>query len=255
MKTSFFSPTQDLTGRLLVASAVLAGTEFAQTVIYLCAHSPETGALGLVLNRKLAHPDMEELLKQLDVTPNPPKRAIRLGTGGPMEPGRGFVLHSPGWQPDEKAEENPEENAEGQAGQKTTGAAQGGVQESGPKTAQETGAQKGVQPKKARPKEVAHTEPSALPETEGNVADISANLEILRALAAGEGPENAVMFLGHAAWAPGQLEEEIVHGNAWFIAPATEALVFGSDTARKWENALTSIGLTPAALTQGVGEA
>ncbi|TPW34163.1 DUF179 domain-containing protein [Oecophyllibacter saccharovorans] len=209
MKASFISPHQDLTGRLLVASPVLAESGFGQTVIYLCSHSPETGAMGLVLNRKLPYTELTELLRQLEITPNPPKRRFRLGMGGPVEPGRGFVLHSADWSEGEDDQEDE---------------------------------------KKA---ETAKTEAAG----GAPMAEVSASIEILKALAKGEGPEKAAMFLGHAAWAPGQLEEEILHGNAWFIAPATETLLFGTDQSRKWEQALLSIGLTPAALGQQVGEA
>lgn len=40
------------------------------------------------------------------------------------------------------------------------------------------------------------------------------------------------MALGHAAWAPGQLEEEILRDSSWFIAPATDEIVFGTDHAK-----------------------
>ena len=69
---------------------------FAQTVIYICAHTAE-GAMGLVLNRPVARPTFEELLEQLKVDPTPPVRQIRMCAGGPVENGRGFVLHTSDW--------------------------------------------------------------------------------------------------------------------------------------------------------------
>jgi len=85
-----------LTGQLLIAMPAMADPRFAQSVIYLCAHTPE-GAMGLVLNRPLQRPSFDDLLRQLDVAPVPPARRIRLCQGGPMDNGRGFVLHTADW--------------------------------------------------------------------------------------------------------------------------------------------------------------
>ena len=85
-----------LTGQLLIAMPAMADPRFAQSVIYLCAHTPE-GAMGLVLNRPLKSPSFEDLLRQLDVAPVPPARRIRLYAGGPVDNARGFVLHTADW--------------------------------------------------------------------------------------------------------------------------------------------------------------
>jgi putative transcriptional regulator len=85
-----------LTGQLLIAMPAMADPRFAQSVIYLCAHTPE-GAMGLVLNRPLKRPRFEDLLRQLDVAPLPPARCIRLCAGGPVDNARGFVLHTSDW--------------------------------------------------------------------------------------------------------------------------------------------------------------
>jgi putative transcriptional regulator len=85
-----------LTGQLLIAMPAMADPRFAQSVIYLCAHTPE-GAMGLVLNRPLKRPTFEDLLRQLDVAPAPPARRIRLCSGGPVDDARGFVLHTADW--------------------------------------------------------------------------------------------------------------------------------------------------------------
>ena len=90
------SPNSFLTGQLLIAMPAMADERFAQSVIYLCAHTPE-GAMGLVLNRPVARPTFEELLKQLKVDPIPPAREIRMYAGGPVDSGRGFVLHTADW--------------------------------------------------------------------------------------------------------------------------------------------------------------
>ena len=85
-----------LTGQLLIAMPAMEDERFAHSVIYLCAHTPE-GAMGLVLNRPLENPKFDELLRQLDVAPQPPARRIRLCAGGPMDNARGFVLHTTDW--------------------------------------------------------------------------------------------------------------------------------------------------------------
>ena len=53
--------------------------------------------MGIVINRPLAQPSFEDLLRQLDVAPVPPARTIRLCSGGPVDNARGFVLHSADW--------------------------------------------------------------------------------------------------------------------------------------------------------------
>lgn len=85
-----------LTGQVLIAMPSLQDPRFAQSVIYMCAHSAD-GAMGIVINRPLAQPSFEDLLKQLDVAPVPPARTIRLCSGGPVDNARGFVLHSADW--------------------------------------------------------------------------------------------------------------------------------------------------------------
>ncbi len=65
---------------------------------------------------------------------------------------------------------------------------------------------------------------------------VTAQPDILRALARAEGPRRVIFLLGYAGWGPGQLEAEILDGR-WLRAPADEALVFGPEHAAKWERA------------------
>jgi putative transcriptional regulator len=92
------SPPADgfLTGQLLIAMPTMADPHFQQTLIYLCAHTPE-GAMGLVLNRPIVKPTFDDLLAQLHLEPLPPVRKIKLCAGGPVENARGFVLHTADW--------------------------------------------------------------------------------------------------------------------------------------------------------------
>ena len=85
-----------LAGHLLIAMPGMQDPRFDHSVVCLCAHSGE-GAMGLIVNRPLAGMAFDDLLKQLDLEPMPPQRRIRMLSGGPVESGRGFVLHSDDW--------------------------------------------------------------------------------------------------------------------------------------------------------------
>jgi putative transcriptional regulator len=85
--------TPYLTGQLLVAMPQMRDPRFARSVIYMCAHSAD-GAMGLVVNRRVGSITFDDLLKQLNIGPNKRNDEIRIHFGGPVEQGRGFVLHS-----------------------------------------------------------------------------------------------------------------------------------------------------------------
>ena len=85
-----------LGGQVLIAMPAMQDPRFAKSVICLCAHSAE-GAMGIVLNRPIQNLSFDDLLKQLELEPMPPQRRIRMHTGGPVEGGRGFVLHTADW--------------------------------------------------------------------------------------------------------------------------------------------------------------
>lgn len=84
---------QYLTGHLLVAMPGMLDPRFEKTVIYMCAHNAD-GAMGLVVNRVLESLTFPDLLTQLDIQPVGHREQIRVHFGGPVETGRGFVLHS-----------------------------------------------------------------------------------------------------------------------------------------------------------------
>jgi putative transcriptional regulator len=86
-----------LTGQLLVAMPQMRDSRFARTVIYMCAHSAE-GAMGLVVNRRVGSVSFSDLLNQLGIGPNRRNDEIFIHFGGPVEQGRGFVLHSSDYQ-------------------------------------------------------------------------------------------------------------------------------------------------------------
>lgn len=88
-----------LTGRFLVAMPGMQDDRFQQTLIYMCAHGPE-GAMGLVVNKPMDSISFPDLLSQLDISMPPAGEGIEVLFGGPVETGRGFVLHSPDYMHD-----------------------------------------------------------------------------------------------------------------------------------------------------------
>ena len=183
----------ELDGKLLVAMPGMGDPRFEKTVILICAHSAE-GAMGLIINRPTEDLTFASLLDQLSIPRAPQGRDIRIHTGGPVERGRGFVLHSADY-----------------AGSSATMRIDGGY-------------------------------------------GMTATLDILEALARGEGPSCALLALGYSGWGPGQLENEI-GANGWLIADPTAELVFSGDDAGKWTKALRSMGIDPLTLSAAAGRA
>lgn len=181
-----------LTGQLLVAMPSMQDKRFTRTVICMCAHSDD-GAMGLVLNRPLPKLQFDDLLKQLGVSPVPSARSIRMLAGGPVENGRGFVLHSGEWATDGTLPVNRETR-------------------------------------------------------------LTASIEVLKAIAAGEGPRDCVLALGYAGWGPGQIEDEIA-ANAWLTVPADPVLLYGTDPDKAWGEALARLKVNPLALSSVAGRA
>ncbi len=189
-----------LSGQLLIAMPSMGDKRFARSVIYVCAHSGD-GAMGIVINRLATEVSFRELLVQLDIlkSERQPRLAgsvdeIRVHRGGPVETGRGFVLHSADFLV---------ENA---------------------------------------------TLPIA-----GDIC-LTATLDILRAIAEGRGPGRALLALGYAGWAPGQLEFEI-QANGWLHSQADRGIVFDDDIEGKYDRALAKIGVEAGMLSTDAGHA
>lgn len=66
---------------------------------------------------------------------------------------------------------------------------------------------------------------------------MTSDVKMLEAIASGKGPEQFLIMLGYAGWAPGQLQAEI-KSNAWFVLPADKTLIFGKDADKKWRRAM-----------------
>ena len=84
-----------LTGQLLIAMPAMRDPRFTRTVIYVCAHNEE-GAMGIVVNRLIGSISFKDLMEQLELDPDriPEARLPSIHFGGPVETGRGFVLHT-----------------------------------------------------------------------------------------------------------------------------------------------------------------
>jgi len=95
-------------------------------------------------------------------------------------------------------------------------------------------------------------ENSTLPIDEGIC--LTATLDILKAIARGDGPASAILALGYAGWAPGQLENEMQQ-NGWLHCSADRELIFGTEINAKYERAMQKIGIRPGMLSNDVGHA
>ncbi len=188
-----------LDGQLLIAMPGMSDPRFERSVIYMCAHS-EQGAMGIIINKATPMMSFGELLSQIDLGPEdggePPPELMQMPVlfGGPVEQGRGFVLHTSDY----------------------------------------------------------FTDDSSLPVAE-NIA-LTATVDILRAMARGEGPQRAVLALGYSGWAPGQLENEIQH-NGWLTCQADEELIFGLDFNDRYNAALRKLKIDPGMLSSDAGHA
>ena len=87
----------ELAGQILIAMPGMADPRFDHSVILICAHSDD-GAMGLIVNKPMTEMSFSRLLDQLSIPRAPEGRDIRVHLGGPVERGRGFVLHSADWQ-------------------------------------------------------------------------------------------------------------------------------------------------------------
>jgi putative transcriptional regulator len=179
--------------QLLIAMPTMGDPRFARTVIYMCSHNAE-GAMGLVINKPYPGLTFPNLLTQLGIE-STADNDIVVRLGGPVETGRGFVLHS------------------------TDYMRQGSVK---------------------------------IDESIG--IGLTATLDVLRAIASGNGPQRSLFALGYAGWAAGQLDTEI-QDNAWLAAPADPDLIFHADLDTLWDRAVRKIGIDVAKLASVSGHA
>ncbi|PWR19844.1 YqgE/AlgH family protein [Zavarzinia compransoris] len=192
MNITISEDVPSLEGKLLVAMPAIGDPRFERTVIYMCAHSPE-GAMGLVVNKPADHISFTDLMSQLGIEIATDIDGMRVLSGGPVETGRGFVLHSDDYH------------------QPTT---------------------MGV----------------------GEHVALTATIDILRAIATGDGPRRCLFALGYAGWGPGQLDEEI-QANGWLHVDADTELLFSPNLEAKWARAIAKLGFDIAHLSAEAGRA
>ncbi len=101
--TSANSSENSLAGHLLVAMPNMSDPRFERAVIYVCAHG-EDGAMGLMINKLVDQITFPEMLEQLGIDNSDVSDQIRVHFGGPVETGRGFVLHSTDYRQDSSME-------------------------------------------------------------------------------------------------------------------------------------------------------
>ena len=184
----------NLEGQVLIAMPGMPDPKFSEAVVFLCAHS-ERGAMGLVLNKLVGNITFMDLLRQLHIRPHARRvPGVKVQFGGPVETGRGFVLHSPDYN----------------AGDATV----------------KIGANVGL----------------------------TTSVDVLKAIAEGQGPQASMLALGYAGWGAGQLEREFVQ-NGWITCPADNYLLFGTQLQGKWEYAIRKLGINPAQLSRNAGSA
>jgi putative transcriptional regulator len=83
---------------------------------------------------------------------------------------------------------------------------------------------------------------------------LTATVDILRAIARGEGPHRAALALGYAGWAPGQLDAEI-QANGWLSSPTGPELIFETPAAQRYGTIMGKLGIDPAMLSSTAGRA
>lgn len=182
--------TAPLTGHVLIAMPDMRDPRFHRTVIYVCAHSRE-GAMGLIVNKPAETLSLKDLFERLGIPITGPAAREPVRFGGPVETGRGFVLHSDDY----------------------------------------------------------GAEDDATLDVVDGVA-MTATVDILHAMAEGRGPARALVALGYAGWAAGQLEAEI-QANGWLVGDADPDLLFDSANESKWQRAMRGIGVDPSLLASG----
>lgn len=183
-----------LSGQMLIAMPAMRDPRFTRSVIYMCAHNDE-GAMGLIVNRLVGSIKFADLLEELDLEDAPvdASRFPPVHFGGPVETGRGFVLHSSDYLSDDSMQLD-------------------------------------------------------------DALALTATVDILRDIAVGRGPKQALLALGYAGWGPGQLDGELIE-NAWLSVDSDPDLVFGSSLDDKWEQALAKLGISASLLSSDAGRA
>ncbi len=84
---------ENLVGKLLISVPSIEDKRFEKSVILMCGHDAN-GAIGLVVNKLSAAVTFKSLLRQLNIDTAHAPNYVKIHSGGPVETGRGFILHS-----------------------------------------------------------------------------------------------------------------------------------------------------------------
>jgi putative transcriptional regulator len=180
-----------LAGQLLLALPGIGDPRFEHAVIAMCIHQPD-GAMGVGIDRIIPGLGLHTLLGQLDIKAGTAPDAP-IHHGGPVEPQRGFVLHSPDW-----------------SGEDTLAISPG--------------------------------------------LSLTTTLDVLRAIAADEGPDRWLVALGYAGWGEGQLDEEM-RRHGWLTVAARDELLFETEVCRRWPQSFATAGIDVRLLASTSGHA
>ena len=85
--------TTNLTGKFLIAMPNMGDSRFKHAVIYICSHN-EDGTMGLIINKTAINFNLSDLIKQLTLPTEIKPKTFPINIGGPVEPYRGFILHT-----------------------------------------------------------------------------------------------------------------------------------------------------------------
>ncbi|MDG2097463.1 MAG: YqgE/AlgH family protein [Paracoccaceae bacterium] len=85
--------TTNLNGKFLIAMPNMGDSRFTHAVIYICSHHEE-GTMGLIINKTAINFNLSDLIKQLTLPTEIKPKTFPINIGGPVEPYRGFILHT-----------------------------------------------------------------------------------------------------------------------------------------------------------------
>jgi putative transcriptional regulator len=182
-----------LAGKFLIASPFCQFNEmYSKSVIYVASHAKH-GSVGMIINHLINKMSSKHLLTMLRDETEINDLIIPVCLGGPVEPERGFILHT---------------------------------------------------------KDYARNVLFSL----NDKLNVSSNVDILKDIASGHGPQKSLFVMGYTGWEPGQIEKEI-ESNLWIVADSDYDLIFNEKHDIKWKAALSSVGINENMFCSQIGRA
>ena len=178
-------------GRMLLAMPGMADDNFNRAVIAMCVHD-EHGALGINVGTAIEGLSLTELLSSFDIDA-PDLGHVPVMLGGPVDPQRGFILHSPDW-----------------GGQDSMAV--------------------------------------------GDHWALSGSMDVLKAIASGQGPSRYIAALGYSGWGAGQLEHEM-SSHGWFLGDYVPEDLARTAPGQRWDACFAACGVNASLLSGHTGQA